>query len=165
MCAQGLLEVMCIAHLRWSDGVFCRTSSQMCISWYFPIFLLRDGSLTQKYMASLMFLVMPCASLPIMVQQSALIGCPMARLCWWMGWGALRCPFSLPQSPSKFPDILSSHSAWVHLYPWTNPLFWTVESLSLGATNRWQMVLLPLKWICISRLLQVLLNLLLRPLE
>ena len=31
----------------------CRTSSQMCASWYLPRFLLRDGSLTLMNMASL----------------------------------------------------------------------------------------------------------------
>ena len=41
-----------------------------------------DGSLTQMYMANEMVLVVLCASLPMMVKQSTLIGCPMAWLCW-----------------------------------------------------------------------------------
>ena len=52
----------------------------MCGSWYFPMFLLRDGSLTEMYMASLMVLVVPCASLLMMVKQSTLVGCPIAWL-------------------------------------------------------------------------------------
>ena len=89
--------VMCVVHLRWTVVEPCRTSFQMCRSWYFPIFLLKDGSLTQMYMAFLMVLIMPCASLPTMVKQSTLIGCPIAWLCWKKGdglWG-----------PSQFPDI------------------------------------------------------------
>ena len=51
-------------YLKWRAAVSCRTSSQMWGSWYFTRFLLRDGSLTQINMASLMVLVTQCASLP-----------------------------------------------------------------------------------------------------
>ena len=33
-------------YLSFSPGVFTSTSSHMCDSWYLPMFLLRDGSLT-----------------------------------------------------------------------------------------------------------------------
>ena len=80
-------RVMCVVTFDEVMGVSCKTTSHICISWYFPIFLLTDGSLTWMYMASFIVLVMPCASLPIIVKQSTLIGCPMAWLCWYMGEG------------------------------------------------------------------------------
>ena len=43
------------------------TSSQICGSWYLPIFLFRDGSLTLISMASLMVLAMLWSSLPTML--------------------------------------------------------------------------------------------------
>ena len=36
-------------YLKWREGVSCRTSSPIWGSWYFPRFLLRDGSLTQMF--------------------------------------------------------------------------------------------------------------------
>ena len=62
-----------ICYLSWSDGVPCKTWSQMCGSWYLPKFLLSEGSLTHMYIASLMFMVPPCGSLSTMVKQSELI--------------------------------------------------------------------------------------------
>ena len=35
----------------------CKTWSQMCGSWYLPMFLLSEGSLTHMYIALFMFLV------------------------------------------------------------------------------------------------------------
>ena len=67
----------------------------MCGNWYFPMFLLSEGSLTLMNMASLMFLVLPCDSLCMMVKHSGLIGCPVVLLCWWMGEGTLRCSLTL----------------------------------------------------------------------
>ena len=51
-------------------------------SCYFPRFLMRDGSLTQMNMASLVVLVMLCVSLLIMGMQSTLMECPVDWLCW-----------------------------------------------------------------------------------
>ena len=42
-------------------------------SWYLPIFLLRDGSLTITYIASLMVLTRVCHSLPAMEKLSMMI--------------------------------------------------------------------------------------------
>ena len=52
------------SYLRWRTWVLNRTSSHMLDNWNFPVFLLRDGPLTLMYMASIMVLVMLCASLP-----------------------------------------------------------------------------------------------------
>ena len=61
-------DVWC--YFRWCEGMSYKTSSHMCGSLYFPMFLLRNWSLTRIYMASLVVLVMPCAFLPMMVKQS-----------------------------------------------------------------------------------------------
>ena len=55
-------------YLRCSEGVSFSTWSQNCGVCNFPKFLFSDGSLTLMYMASLMFLVSPCAFLSIMVK-------------------------------------------------------------------------------------------------
>ena len=62
-------------------GVSCSIGCQMCGSWYFPMFLLSEGSLTLMNMASFMFLVLPCGSLCVMVKQFGLTGCPVVLLC------------------------------------------------------------------------------------
>ena len=57
------------------------TGSQICGSWYLPMFLLSERSLTWMNKASLMFLILPCGSLCMMVKQSGLTGCPVVLLC------------------------------------------------------------------------------------
>ena len=57
-----------------------------------------DGSFTLMYMASLMFLVSPCASLSTMVKHSGLTGYPVVDVCKCMCEGSLRyvpCTFPL----------------------------------------------------------------------
>ena len=61
-------------------GVSCKMLSQMCGSWYFSRFLLRDGSLTCMNMASFMFLEGPCVSWCMILKHSGLIGCPVEML-------------------------------------------------------------------------------------
>ena len=112
------------------------TWSQTCGSWNFPKFLFRDGSFTLIYMASLMFLVSPCASLSTMVKHSGLTGCPVVEVCKCMGEGALRCSFYL--SPSVLPDspmYCSVQQMLGHLYLYMTPLFVSLGSLSLGAMS------------------------------
>ena len=77
--AGPLRRVVAKGYLRWSEGVSCRTSSQMWGSWYFPTFLLRDGSLRQIHMASLIVLVMLHASLPTMEKHFG-----EACMYWWV---------------------------------------------------------------------------------
>ena len=54
------------AHFRCRLGLLNKTSSHMWGSWYFPMFLIRDGSLTLMNMVSLVVLVMVRDSLPTM---------------------------------------------------------------------------------------------------
>ena len=53
-----------------NSGDLTNTSSQICGSWYLPIFLLRDGSLTLISIASLIVLVILWSSLPTMLKLS-----------------------------------------------------------------------------------------------
>ena len=71
-------------------------------SWYFLRFLLRDGSLNQMYIASLMVLVTTCDSLPTMVKHSSLSGCPLVWIWQCIGDRALSCSFNL--SPNDLSD-------------------------------------------------------------
>ena len=54
----------------FNSGDLTNTSSHICGSWYLPIFLFMDGTLTQISMASLMVLVMLWSSLPTMLKLS-----------------------------------------------------------------------------------------------
>ena len=58
MCVKGSIshEPRCYeaVYLSLSAAEFTSTASHMCGSWYFPIFLFRDGSLTLIRNASLM---------------------------------------------------------------------------------------------------------------
>ena len=98
---KGELEIA-VYYLSCRVGVSCSVGSQMCGSWYFPMFLLHEGSLTLMNIASFMFLALPCGSLCMMVKQSGLTGCPVVLLYWWMGDGGLRCSFTL--SPNVLQD-------------------------------------------------------------
>ena len=89
-------------YLGCSEGVSLSTWSHTCGSRNFPRFLFYDGSFTLMYMSSLTFLVIPCASLSIMVKKSGLTGCPVVDMCRCMADGALRC--SLYLSPSDLPN-------------------------------------------------------------
>ena len=131
----------------------------MCESWYFPKFLLSEGSLTQMYIASLMFLVIPCGSLSTIVKHSGLTGCPVELLQWWIGDGALR--YSLSLSPKVLPDspIYSSRQLMCgHLNLWMTALFCSWLSLFLGVMRRIFIVLVPFKCTWILMVLHVLLN-------
>ena len=81
--------------LRWRTWVSWRTSSQMLGSWNLPIFLLRDGSLTLMYMATLMVLVILCISIPTMEKFFTVMQ-RLKALTWsYMGAGAHRCSLNL----------------------------------------------------------------------
>ena len=55
-------------YFNFSSEVLTRTSSQTCGRWYLPTFLLRDGSLTLMYRASLIVLIWFKSSLPTMLK-------------------------------------------------------------------------------------------------
>ena len=71
----GLVEMGGRVYLRWKAGMFSKSSSHMWGNWYFPMFLLRDRSLTLMSIASLMVLVRVCDSLPPMEK--------LSNLVWW----------------------------------------------------------------------------------
>ena len=54
-----------VVYFSLSSGEFTSTSPQVYGSWYLPIFLFRDGSLTLTRIPSLMDLAMFGSSLPI----------------------------------------------------------------------------------------------------
>ena len=91
-------EVHCLKCKAWKS---CRILSQMWGTWNLPIFLLKDGSLTLKNIASLMFLVILCTSLPTVEKLSTLILCPALLPYMYMGEGDWRCSLSL--SPKELP--------------------------------------------------------------
>ena len=59
-----------VYYLSYSEGSSCSTSSHRWVRLYLPRFLLREGSFTQMYMASLIVLVSPCACLLVMGKHS-----------------------------------------------------------------------------------------------
>ena len=111
-------EVVVLSYLHHSDGVSWSTSSHIWGGMYFPRFLLRDGSLTLMYTASLIVLVTTCDSLPTMVKHSSLTGCPLVWMWWCIGEQALRCSFNLykndlPDSPMYSSwQLLCGHLNW-----------------------------------------------------
>ena len=86
------------------------------------------------------------------------MSCGLAVLVDWRGSEVFFEP--IPKGPSQFPDILLLTFCLGAFVPANYP-----SVLNSRITNSLQMVLLPFKLTCIPRLLQVLLNLLLRPLE
>ena len=100
--------------LSFSAGVSCRILSHTCGSWYLSKLLFKDGSFALMNMASLMFLVVHCASLWTMLKQSGLIGCLAELVYWWMGDGALRC--SAANALPVFPIYSSGQLICGHFY-------------------------------------------------
>ena len=164
--SKGWMRVACcsgggwlVCYLRCSVGVSLSTWYHTWGSWNFPRFLFKEGSLTLMYIASFMFLAMPCASLSTIEKHSGLTGCPVEEVCRCIGEGALRC--SLYLSPKVLPDypIYSSVQFIVgHLCLQMTPLLANLGSLSLGAIRSCLIVLVPLKCTWKHCLLRVLLN-------
>ena len=66
-------------------------------------------------------------------------------------WGCWHFP-RFPKGPTWFPVYSSGQSAWGHLNQYITQLFWHMLSLSLDAMSIVQMVLLPFKCTCITKL-------------
>ena len=60
-----------VVYLNLRSGVFDKTSSPIWDNWYFPVFVLRYGSLILQYMASLMVLTRLSDSLSTMKKLSS----------------------------------------------------------------------------------------------
>ena len=74
-CRPSAVRNLSEGYLKWREGVLNRTSSHMWDNWNLSMFLLRDGSLTLKYIAPLIVLVMLGTSLPTMEK--------LFTLVWW----------------------------------------------------------------------------------
>ena len=102
-----------------------------CGNWYFPKFLLSDGSLTLMFMASLIFLVTPY---PLLWSIWSLLG-----VMWngYGGYGDLRCSLSLSQNNLPDSSMYSPGQLMCgHLHLYMTPCFWGSLSLSLGVKRR-----------------------------
>ena len=155
---------MFICYFSLSSGDLTNTSSQICSSWYLPIFLFRDGSLTLISIASLMALAMLWSSLPTMLKLSRDTSWPVMLKWSCMGDGALICSLNL--SANVLPDspiYSSSQSTLPHLYLKITPLFCSMLSLSLECTRSSLIVLPPLKYISMPCFLQMFLQISLNP--
>ena len=120
MCGMGVpiiggrVELLC--YFSHSERVSCSTSSHRCDRLILVRFLLREESLDSMYMASLIVLVDPYASLSVMLKHSRSIWSPVVWLCIQMGDGVLRCFLNL--SPKVLPDspmYCSGQSVCEHL--------------------------------------------------
>ena len=72
VCIRGVTRVLmlCSCYLSLSSDDLTNTSSHICGSWYLPVFLFKDGSLTLNGIDSLMDLAILWSSLPTMLELS-----------------------------------------------------------------------------------------------
>ena len=104
-------------YLSFSSGDLTRTSSHLCGSWYLPMFLFMNESLTLINIASLMALAIFWSSLSTTLKLSRESSWPVMLWGSWMGHGASICSLNLfakvlPDSPI----YSSSQSTLPHLY-------------------------------------------------
>ena len=116
MSPQALMLLACYFSL--SSGEFISTSSHICDSWYLPIFLLRVGSLTLIWMASLMDLAKFWSSLPTMLKLSIDISWPVVLWWSWMGDGAFMHSLYLSANVLPYSQMYSSSQSqhWIGLW-------------------------------------------------
>ena len=86
-CSQLADDIALVNYCSFSSEMLNRTSCQICGRWYLPMFLLRDGSLTMIYRASLMVLVRFWSSLPTMSKFLILILSPVVYSGQILGMG------------------------------------------------------------------------------
>ena len=125
---------------------------------YFPMFLLRDQSLTLIYMASLM-VHSDVVRLPT---HSGKVYPGIMTYCAGMVIREVCYAFP-PKVLADYPMYSSLHSNLSNPYLYVIPNFYVMLSLSFGASRRLLMVLSPLKWTCIPILPQMFLKLSLKP--
>ena len=101
-------------YLSWRSRALNKTSFNIWCNWYFPMFLLRDGSLTLTKIMSLMVLVRVCDSLPTIKKLSNLVWwCEVLAwsLMWKVPWDA---PLTFPQRSLQFPLYALHHIPIYH---------------------------------------------------
>ena len=124
-------------YFKLSSEVINRSSSHMCGRLYLPMFLLRDGSLTLMYNASLMDLMRFWSSLPTILNFSIVTVWPEVLEWSYIGEGAFWCSLNLsPNVLDDSPRYSSSHSTLSYLYLYMTSLFWRMGSLSFGAMRK-----------------------------
>ena len=105
-CYSQLADgIAMVNYCSFSSEMLNRTSSQICGRWYLPMFLLRDGSLTLIYRASLMVLVRFWSSLPTMSKFSMIILWPVV----------ITQPFIVWHHIVRILFLVASHAALVLL--------------------------------------------------
>ena len=95
-------------------------------------------------------------SLPKIMMISVLVLCPVWVLCPWKGEGSFRCLYIFSRRSWMFL-LCTPHCMWA---PHTDTSRWPYsfflkESLSLGLTSIFLMVLLPLKWVWMPYFLHI----------
>ena len=162
----GLLELtcptVCTFLFKLRPGVLRKTLSHMWSKLTLHMFLFNVGLLTLMNMDSLIFLAKLCPSLPIIWKLLWLVGWPVWLLCWWMGERSFRCSLYLSPKVLEVSPVYSSQEGSPHWNQYMAPLLLIIGFLSLGKTIRFQIVLLPLKWVCMHYLPQIFLILLQR---
>ena len=123
---------MWVYHCQWRASMCCRTSSQICGSWYLPRFLFRDGSLTDEH--GLLYGPADTVELPVHdgeIVQFDGVTCGVGAV--WMGGRAFIC--SLHLSPKVLPVLPMYSTAFqiVRLAPVYYPYFPCDVFLVLGA--------------------------------
>ena len=150
---------------RWRVDMSCKTSPQMCGSWYLSRFLLKDRPLTLIHMVSFMVLVTPWDSLSIMEKLSTLMGWLMVLAWSWIGKRALRCSLYLSSEISPVsPMYFAVNPRWSHLNLYITPLLLVMLSLFWEPNKRFLIVLPSLKWTWIPDFV-IFLKLSLRPFD
>ena len=139
-----------------SSGVLKRTLFHIWLRLYLPVFLFNVGLFTLMWMASFVVLARPWSSLTVMLKLLLVEVCPVCCMCTWMGEGA-RCIFH-PES-LMCPLITPHCRQYPHTGDYMTPLLLPLVSWSLGFISTCLMVVLPLKYACMPRLLQMFLKL------
>ena len=97
-CYSQLADgIALVNYCSFSSEMLNRTSSQICGRWYLPMFLLRDGSLTLIYRASLMVLVRFWSSLPTMSNFNTNFVTSGVIVVKYGGWGLWKPQENMPK--------------------------------------------------------------------
>ena len=131
---------------------------------YLPMLLIKVGLFNLMCMDSLIVLAKQSPFPPIMLQLSKLVRWPV--VLWWPWCWCLEVflvSFNTCSVLEDSPIYSSSQSNLLHLHLYVIPFSYCPGSLSLGDTSMFLIVLLPLKHVWMSFLLQIFFTLLHRP--
>ena len=117
-----------------SVHVLNRTLSHIWWRLYLPTFLLSVWLLTLMYIDSLIVLARPWSSLPIILEFSGLVLCPVWVLCAWMDEGSLRCSCIFLQRSWMSP-LCTPHHMQLVLENFTYATMWSSHVNMCTASN------------------------------